>query len=129
MVRRGIVNSRMKDFYDLYRFALTIPFDGVLLSLALQRTFERRGTAFVPTPPVLTEGFADDTGKETQWRAFRRSLGGASVEAPEQFVEAMKVVRSLVGPVYAACREGRSLTSRWSPLDSQWQSHEKSDLG
>lgn len=121
MIRRGLVNSRMKDFYDLYRFAYTVSFDGVLLSLAIQRTFERRGTAFVPMPVVFTADFAEDPGKLTQWRAFRRSLGGASIEAPEEFGDTLEAVRALVEPVYTACREGRDLTSRWNPSDGQWQ--------
>lgn len=121
MVRRGLVNSRMKDFYDLYRLAHTVPFDGALLSLAIQRTFERRGTAFAPMPVVFTVSFTQDVGKQTQWRAFRRSLGGASVEAPARFEDTMAGVRALVEPVYAACRKGHGLRSRWSPSNSRWQ--------
>ena len=112
MVRRGLVNSRMKDFYDLYCLAHTAPFDGALLSLAIQRTFERRGTAFAPMPTVFTVGFTQDVGKQRQWRAFRRSLGGASAEVPTQFEDTVGSARTLVEPIYAACRGGHSLSSQ-----------------
>ena len=125
MIRRGLVNSRMKDFYDLYRFAKTVPFDGALLSLAVQHTFERRGTAFAPAPALFTSGFAADSGKATQWRAFRRSLGEASAGAPERFGEAVALVRMLVEPLYAACRQSRPFTGHWNPLSEAWEGSEK----
>jgi len=124
-VRRGLVNSRMKDFYDLYRFARTVPFDGDLLSRALQQTFERRGTFFTAVPVVFTEGFAEDNGKATQWRAFRRTLGQASAEAPEHIEEAVGVVRLLIKPVHDACRDGLLFTHHWNPSAGRWQTTEE----
>lgn len=121
MVRRGLANSRMKDFYDLYRFARTVPFEGRSLSQALQRTFERRGTFFTAVPVVFTAGFAEDNGKATQWRAFRRSLGQASAEVPEQFGEAVSIVHSLIEPAHDACRDGSPFTNHWNPSLGRWQ--------
>lgn len=120
MIRRGLVNSRMKDFYDLSRFARTVSFNGNLLCLAVRQTFERRGTAFTLQPVVFTEGFAEDAGKATQWRAFRRSLGIASAEAPERFSEAVAAVRALMEPVHNACREDHLLTDQWDPSAGSW---------
>ncbi len=125
MIRWGLVNSRTKDFYNLYRFARTVPFDGALLSLAIRHTFERRGTAFAPAPDVFTSGFAEDGGKATQWRAFRRSLGEASAEAPERFGEAVALVRMLVEPLYVACRKSRPFTGHWNPSAESWKGSEK----
>ena len=44
VVTLGIANSRMKDFYDLWMIARTFRFDRTVLTAALRRTFERRGT-------------------------------------------------------------------------------------
>jgi predicted nucleotidyltransferase component of viral defense system len=49
LVARGIANSRLKDFYDLYLIAQTFTLDPDVLAQAIARTFERRGTA-LPTP-------------------------------------------------------------------------------
>src|SRR3546814_6244334 len=38
----GVANSRMKDFYDLWMIAQTFTFEGVVLTNAVQQTFERR---------------------------------------------------------------------------------------
>lgn len=124
MIRRALVNSRMKDFYDLYRFARTVSFDGDLLSLAVRRTFERRGTGFAPVPAVFTADFAENAGKAIQWRAFRRSLG-ASAEAPERFDEVVAVVRALMEAIHDACRESRPFVGYWNPSAGSWEGSEK----
>jgi predicted nucleotidyltransferase component of viral defense system len=73
MVALGIVNSRMKDFYDIWVLARDNAFDGPLLSEAIGRTFERRGSPLPTSPPVaLTSTFSGDSAKATQWRAFLR---------------------------------------------------------
>ena len=45
VVRLGIANTRMKDFYDLWAVATTFAFDGESLAAALAATFDNRGTA------------------------------------------------------------------------------------
>ncbi len=52
MVKLGIANSRMKDFYDLWVIACDFKFDGALLSRAIKATFERRGTALTTSVPL-----------------------------------------------------------------------------
>ena len=44
---------------------------GSTLSEAIRNTFQRRGTPFPEAPPIaLSDEFAQDAGKATQWRAF-----------------------------------------------------------
>ncbi|MFI5303107.1 MAG: nucleotidyl transferase AbiEii/AbiGii toxin family protein, partial [Polyangiales bacterium] len=78
MVQLGMVNSRMKDFFDVLHLAQRFEFDGELLVRALRATFERRRTV-LPTglPVALTPAFADDATKRTQWVAFVRKTGVA----------------------------------------------------
>lgn len=44
MVKLGELNSRMKDFFDIWMLARTGEFQGSELSRAVERTFHRRGT-------------------------------------------------------------------------------------
>lgn len=44
MVKLGLLNSRMKDFYDIWLMMLRFDFDGLNLTEALKRTFEHRKT-------------------------------------------------------------------------------------
>jgi predicted nucleotidyltransferase component of viral defense system len=102
MVKLGIVNTRMKDFYDLWVLARHFEFEGVLLGRAIKATFERRGTA-LPTevPLALSDEFSGDTGKKTQWAAFLRRLGREAGGTPlAEVVEALK--EFLLPPVTAA---------------------------
>jgi hypothetical protein len=73
MVHRGIANSRMKDFYDIWVLATTYTFEANALRNAIQSTFKRRDTPLpVATPLALTVEFAEDSTKLAQWTAFVR---------------------------------------------------------
>ncbi len=66
---RGIANSRLKDFYDLWFIAKTFEMNKSVLAEAVRRTFERRGTALPVETPV---GLSDDYTAtwSAQWRVF-----------------------------------------------------------
>lgn len=76
MVKLGMLNSRMKDFFDLWSLRQEFSFEGHILSKAIKTTFETRGTA-VPTevPLALTAEFYDDPQKNAQWKAFLNKSG------------------------------------------------------
>ena len=71
MVKLGMLNSRMKDFFDLALLLRDDTLDDAELQQAVEATFARRQTAMPSTLPIgLSDAFADDTTKQTQWRAF-----------------------------------------------------------
>ncbi len=121
MVKLGPTNSRMKDFYDLYRFATTTEFDGRLLGEAIRRTFERRATAFHESEATLAPAFRLIPGKQTQWVAFRRSLGVAAMEVPEEFAELVATIQGFLCPVHLACRQQKPLSLGWNPEARLWE--------
>ncbi len=67
LVKLGMANTRMKDFYDLWTLSQDFDFDGALLVEAIESTFTRRGTE-VPAgiPLALTIEFSRDTQKARQ---------------------------------------------------------------
>lgn len=73
MISLGMLNSRMKDYFDLWILANHSDFDGAVLSRAIRATFERRHT-YIPSgiPIGLTDEFVNDAQKEKQWQAFLR---------------------------------------------------------
>ena len=85
MVALGLLNSRMKDFFDLHYMAANFAFERPELALAIRATFDRRGTRMPTEVPVaLRNEFATDTTKQVQWRAFlkrTRLVGTASLDA------------------------------------------------
>jgi len=90
LVTRGIVNSRLKDYYDLWMIARTFELKASSLAEAARRTFERRGTPLPNVPPAgLTDEFP--TAWAPQWRTFLRRERLAP--APEDFAAVISDVR------------------------------------
>ena len=73
IVKLGLLNSRMKDYFDLLALARENAMDATLLAKAIAATFARRSTPLPRSLPVgLTDAFAHDSMKQTQWQAFLR---------------------------------------------------------
>ncbi len=110
MVKLGLANSRMKDFYDLLVLSKTFEFDGALLVRAIRATFARRGTPLLTSlPTALTSEFADDGVKNTQWKAFVRKSGVVGVGDLSDVVGA---VRRFLGEALASTG---AFNKRWTP--------------
>lgn len=114
MVALGIANGRMKDFYDVYCLNETHMFDGTTLTAAIAATFERRRTNLPTTPAIaLTQEFANDPAKRTQWAAFlnRNRL----TDAPPDLSTIITAIAAFLAPVSDAARAGTTFTSVWLP--------------
>jgi hypothetical protein len=71
IVNLGMANSRMKDYFDLRALAHEGALNPRLLGDAIAATFQRRGTAVpISVPLGLSDEFARDLTKQTQWNAF-----------------------------------------------------------
>ena len=115
MVKLGIANSRMKDFYDLWKLSRDFVFDGLLLSEAVKKTFARRETD-LPTdkiPVALTEEFYQDDNKQKQWKGFcdknRRYIGDVSLTG------VCLAIAGFLMPVVEAIGRSKLLQKRWNP--------------
>lgn len=71
VVTLGLINGRMKDFYDLWAIPKATEIDQADLRAAIAATFERRNTP-LPTeiPPGLTAAFAEEPAKARQWLTY-----------------------------------------------------------
>lgn len=80
----GMVNTRLKDYFDLWLLLGEDALDASQLARAIAATFARRGTA-IPTgwPIGLTDPFADDAAKQRQWQAFLRKNRLDALGLPE----------------------------------------------
>lgn len=101
LVKLGMTNTRMKDFYDLWRLSLDFDFDGALLGDAIKATFGRRGTE-VPSgaPLALTDEFSRDPQKAKQWQAFLKKSGLDHDQATLHAVAA-DLTRFIIAPLRA----------------------------
>jgi len=114
----GIANSRMKDYYDLIAISRRFDLDGGTLAHAIAATFARRGTRIPTEQPVgLSDRFAEDDQKRTQWGAFVRRT--RLPDAPADLGDALGLVRRFVGPPLRAAGAAERLSARWTP-DRGW---------
>lgn len=109
----GMLNSRMKDYYDLALLSRMYPFEGERLADAIVATFQHRGTTIEAEPIGLTQAYCDDPARALQWRAFvRRSRFG---EEAGDLARLVDEVRVFARPVLSAVAAGNSFKVRWRP--------------
>lgn len=114
MVKLGVANTRMKDFYNLWVMARDFEFDGDLLSRAIKATFERRGTSLPADMPLaLTEEFSLDPGKAAQWSAFLQRLGREAGGTP--LADVTEALKDFLLPLARAIASGETFDRSWPP--------------
>lgn len=113
MTKLGEVNSRMKDFFDVWVLSQGFAFDGALLADAVQSTFAHRKTEMEIKPACFTERFTKAPAKAVQWKAFlRTSRVGKS---PADFAEVVGHVEGFLRPVAESLMSQKHHRQQWQP--------------
>jgi len=111
MIERGIANSRMKDYYDIWLLSSRFELNATLIE-SVERTLERRGLPLPGVAPVgVSVEFACDSSKLSQWSAFVRKTGAHG--APT-LAEAVDRAHTLFEPSWSS-----RPVSRW-PSGGPW---------
>lgn len=116
MTSLGAINSRYKDFYDIWHLCQNFDFSGIELTESIKRTFARRNTAFDENPVALQPNFATPGGHslrtEAQWRAFlkRANLEGV----PREFSHVQAVLSTFLLPIAQALSSDQPFASHWT---------------
>jgi len=114
----GMLNSRMKDFFDLWVLAKHSDFDGSVLLRAVTATFERRSTAVPQGLPIgLSDEFINDDQKGKQWQAFLRK----NALHPMPLAIVIADLREFLLPVLDAVAGSAGLLMDWWAGDG-WRS-------
>lgn len=83
IVSLGMVNSRLKDYFDLQVLLMREELDEQVLTEAVRRTFAVRSTPMPQQVPLgLSNEFGEDPDKQAQWRAFLQRNELAEVPLP-----------------------------------------------
>ena len=95
ILRRGVFNTRPRDFYDAYILATTQDFDKVVFADALKATAIHRGTVEqIADVPGILHNIEESPELRTMWDKYRKQFAYAQDITYEQIIEA---VRTLVG--------------------------------
>ena len=113
MVALGMQNSRMRDFYDLWIIARQFSFEGATLVTAIGATFNRRRTDLPLTVPTgLSDEFATDEHKMTQWKAF---LARSQLEEKGiALAQVINELRTFLMPVLDAAANSKGFAHSWA---------------
>jgi hypothetical protein len=119
MVRLGVLNSRVKDFFDIWLLSRQLDFDGETLALAMNRTFATRGTKIPGKPIALTDEFAKEASRQTRWQGFVRKNRLQNVPSAS-FADIVEGIAVFLGPIARALAAGEGFQGSWKAPGS-WQ--------
>lgn len=114
MIALGRLNSRMKDFYDIWLLSRSFDFKLAPLKAAIIATFQERDTE-LPLCPLFSEEFSRE--KQPQWRAFIRRLDQDAIE--QDFPAVVSVLEKFLGEVVEPTV---GMTDRYWRAGGPWQS-------
>lgn len=83
MIKLAELNSRMKDFYDIYDLMYKYKFESVKLREAIKQTFENRLTILNKEHIVFKENFYLDLERNKRWKDFFKRIGKENIEFSE----------------------------------------------
>ena len=113
-IQRGTVNTRWRDFADIYLLSRQHPVDGRDFEMALQAVAQHRNVNLGPLAEALA-GYADVPGVQMKWSAWRRRQQ-LDDRLPEPFADVLEQVYAFADPAIA----GNTADAQWRPGDLAW---------
>ncbi|MDR3245456.1 MAG: nucleotidyl transferase AbiEii/AbiGii toxin family protein [Prevotellaceae bacterium] len=98
MITLGNLNSRMKDFYDVYLLLSDekVGIDIEILKTAITGTFRNRNTEFADNSELFSEDFYSNKNRLIMWNSFLRKIKSE----PLDFEEVVKYITSRLSNIY-----------------------------
>ncbi len=107
MLTLGELNSRMKDFYDIWLLSRQFAFEYEKLAEAVKLTLKQRGTELAEPIDAFSEAFI--ASRQPLWAAFRKRLKEEHI--PESFAEITSKVEGFMTPII----QGKPSGINWLP--------------
>jgi len=107
IIKLGLLNSRMKDFYDIWLLMRQFNFNGPELAKALKKTFEHRKTLLPAGKPLFAEEIYDEkSDRQALWKTFLKK--GDIEHAPKKLSATAKAIEKfLVEPLDVIKNSGK----------------------
>lgn len=111
IVHNGYLNSRYKDFYDIYIITGKCSFNYADIKNAVAETFKNRGTEMSMDTAAFTEEFIHDSVHQTRWKSFLKKKNTLIQVSLEDVISGVK---DFAGPIFT---EDSGNWSQWSPTE------------
>lgn len=115
IVKNGFLNSRYKDFYDIYVLSEKYPFNYKKLNNAVTETFTNRHTHITMDTPAFSNAFLSDSIHQTRWNSFlkkKKALIQVSMN------DAISRIRTFVTPLLT---QPSVPVTEWDPNEGCWK--------
>lgn len=119
MVKLAMVNSRVKDFYDIYTLSVSYNFQSDRLKKAIESTFQRRNTFIPDNLLVFRSEFHRDEEKQMQWSAFLRKSRLHNVN--QEFNEIMERITFFLKPIVDSIKDKNKENKIWDAIAGCWK--------
>lgn len=117
MLQRLELNSRMKDFFDIYYLAGAFDFDGRKLQEAILETLTNRRTEYNKESFSRIISFSEDRAMIKKWNAFIRKQ--KIKELPLE--EVLNIIDFFLGDLFAAITLEKEFYGFWQASKISWQ--------
>ena len=115
IVKNGFLNSRYKDFYDIYVLSEKYPFNYEELSNAVMETFTNRKTPITMETAAFSNEFLDDSMHQTRWNSFLKKKK-AMIQVSMN--DAMTRIKTFVKPLLI---QADAPVTEWDPNEGCWK--------
>jgi predicted nucleotidyltransferase component of viral defense system len=97
MIELSELNSRYKDFYDVYKILKNHDLTNDTLAAAIHATFQNRETTYFKSHPLFTKAFAIDEERNRSWKRFLKKI---RLDDGLSFEIVMSLIASRLEPIY-----------------------------
>ena len=119
IIKLGLLNSRMKDFYDIWLLMRQFNFSGSNLVEALKRTFNHRKTTLPAEKPLFAEEIYDEkSDRQTLWKAYLKK--GDINHAPDRLAAIAKEIEEFLVEPLGALNKGSEFSKEWK-ASGRWK--------
>jgi predicted nucleotidyltransferase component of viral defense system len=102
MIELSVANSRMKDFYDVYKLLVDNEFDNNTLEEAIKATFANRETSYAENHALFSVDFATNPQRKRSWTAF---LNKINRDKELEFEDVMRQINEKLLPFWVKIKE------------------------
>lgn len=113
IIQLGVLNGRMKDYFDLHHISRHFELDGHQLAEAITATFKSRGSRI---PAELPVGLSSSFGESNQplWAAFLKR-GRIAASAPQELNDVLEELRRFLLPPLEKLADNKTWERAWRP--------------
>ncbi len=115
IVKNGFLNSRYKDFYDIFVLSKKYSFNYVELHNAVSETFTNRKTPMTMDTAAFRDEFLNDSIHQTRWSSF---LKKKKALIPVTMNDTMTRIKIFVTPLLTQATEP---VTEWDPYEGCWK--------